>query len=184
MYSIPLVQALAQLAPLSEGERQALLNDTRLTRLAAVFASLPDPRARRGQRYSLPFLLTCFVAALLCNCNSTHAVEQWCAAHQLLLAHVFGPMRFLTPSGSLYRRLLPRLSVERLEWALAAWVRATRPQEDREPVAVDGTRRCAERAQQSRPRRISWHSAPTRARKRCCKSRWGRRPMQSRSPKP
>lgn len=138
MYSTPLDRALAQLAPLSDAQRQALLGEARLTRLATVFASLPDPRARRGQRYSLPFLLTCLVAALLCNCDSTHAVEQWCAAHRSLLARVFGPLRFLSPSGSLYRRLLPRLSVEHLEWGLAAWVRATRPQEDGEPVAVDG----------------------------------------------
>jgi predicted transposase YbfD/YdcC len=138
MYSTPLDQALAHLAPLSDGERQALLGEARLTCLAAVFASLPDPRARRGRRSSLPFLLTCLVAALLCTCDSTHAVEQWCAAHRPLLARVFGPMRFLTPSGSLYRRLVPRLSVEHLEWALAAWVRATRPREDREPVASDG----------------------------------------------
>ena len=139
MYSTPLDQALAQLASRSHSERQALLRDARLTCLAAVFATLPDPRARRGRRYSVPFLPTCLVAALLCQCNSTHAVEQWCAAHRPLLARVFGPPRFLTPSGSLYRRLLPRLSVEHLEWALAAWVRATRPVEDRGPVAVDGT---------------------------------------------
>ena len=138
MYSTPLDHALAQLAPLSDAERQALLGDRRLTCLAAVFASLPDPRACRGRRYALPFLLTCLVAALLCNCDSTHAVEAWCAAHQPLLARVFGPLHFLTPSGSLYRRLLPRLNVEHLEWALAAWVRATRPPADCEPVALDG----------------------------------------------
>jgi hypothetical protein len=58
------------------------------------------------------------------------------------LRRVFGPRRPrpLTPSDSLSRRRLARLSAEHLEWALAAWgrVRATRPEEDREPVAVDG----------------------------------------------
>jgi len=157
MYSIPLGQALAHLAPLSDDERQALLGDARLTRLPAVFASLPDPRARRGQRYSLPFLLTCLVAALLCNCDSTHAVEQWCQEHRALLARVFGPLRHLTPSGSLYRRLLPRLSAEHLEWALAAWVRATRPPQDGEPVAVDGkTVRGAGTPQQPAPHLVAF----------------------------
>lgn len=157
MYSTPLDQAIAQLAPLSDAERQSLLHDTRLSSLAAVFASLPDPRERRGRRYTLPFLLTCLVAALLCNCDSTHAVEQWCATHRPLLARVFGPVRFLTPSGSLYRRLLPRLSVEHLEWTLAAWVRATRAADDREPLALDGkTVRGAGTAQRAAPHLLAF----------------------------
>jgi len=66
------------------------------------------------------------------------AVEEWCRAHHSLLRQVFGPLRHLTPSGSLYRRLLPRLSVEHLEWALAGWRHASRPVADVEPVAIDG----------------------------------------------
>ena len=138
MYSTPLAEALAALPPLTTDEQQALLCAPPLTELQAVFARVPDPRQRLGRRYSLPFLLTCLVAAVLCNCNSTVAVEEWCRAHRALLQQVFGPLRHLTPSGSLYRRLLPRLSVERLEWALAGWVRATRPVADTEPVALDG----------------------------------------------
>ena len=140
MYSTPLHEALAALPVLSAEERERLLTDPSLTQLARVFACVPDPRQPRGRRYALPFLLTCLVAALLCNCNSTVAVEQWCREQRPLLAQVFAPWqrRHLTPSGSLYRRLLPRLSAAHLEWALAGWVRATRPQPDTEPVAVDG----------------------------------------------
>jgi len=54
---------------LTAAERRALLSDAGLARLQAVFAVVPDPRARRGRRYDLPFLLTCLVAALLCNCD-------------------------------------------------------------------------------------------------------------------
>lgn len=138
MYSTPLADALAALPVLTAAEREQLLTDRTLTQLPDVFARLPDPRRRRGRRYSLPFLLTCMVAALLCKCDSTLAVEQWCREHQPLLRQVFGPLRYLTPSGSLYRRLLPRLSVMHIEWALAGWVRATRVADDQEPVAVDG----------------------------------------------
>lgn len=138
MYSTPLAEALAALPPLSMNEREQLLTDPTLRQLPAVFARIPDPRRARGRRYTLPFLLTCLVAALLCNCDSTLAVEQWCAEHQPLLRQVFGPLRYLTPSGSLYRRLLPRLSVEHLEWALAGWVRLTRDANDDDPLAVDG----------------------------------------------
>jgi predicted transposase YbfD/YdcC len=70
---------------------------------------------------------------------------------------VFASLPHLTPSGSLYRRLLPRLSVEHLEWALAGWVRATRPAEDSEPVAVDGkTVRGAASAEQRAPHLLAF----------------------------
>ncbi len=138
MYSTPLAAAIAALPPVTAAEREQLLTDRTLTEVAEVFARVPDPRRRRGRRYSLSFLFTCLVAALLCNCDSTLAVEQWCIEHQPLLRQVFGPLRYLPPSGSLYRRLLPRLSVTHLEWALAGWVRTTRTPDDQEPVAVDG----------------------------------------------
>lgn len=156
MYSTPLAAALAALPTLTPDEQQALLCETRLTDLQAVFARLPDPRHRLGRRYALPFLLTCLVAALLCNCNSTLAVEEWCRAHRALLQQVFGPLRHLTPSGSLYRRLLPRLSAECLEWAVAGWVRATRPAADTEALALDGkTVRGAGTATQAAPHLLS-----------------------------
>ncbi len=50
-------------------ERAAASPEAALTTLGAVFAAVPDPRSRHGQRYDLPFLLTCLVAALLCGCN-------------------------------------------------------------------------------------------------------------------
>lgn len=125
-------------ADLSAPERAALFTDTRLRTLQAAFASIPDPRQRRGQRYDLPFLLTCLVAALLCDCNSLEAVGRWTREQRAVLARVCGPRRHLTPTGSLYRRLLPRLSVAHVERALASWVQQTRPLRDREPLALDG----------------------------------------------
>ncbi len=46
-------------AELSAPERAALCTDAGLRTLQAAFASIPDPRKRRGQRYDLPFLLIC-----------------------------------------------------------------------------------------------------------------------------
>lgn len=127
-----------QLDALSDDEREALLTDAALQSLADVLARVPDPRSRHGRRYELPFLLTCLVAAMLCNCNSLEAVGDWCHEQRTLLRRVFGPQRHLTPTGSLYRWLLPRLSAAHLEWALAGWVQATRPRPDAEAVAIDG----------------------------------------------
>src|SRR6266513_2484554 len=114
--------------------REAASPEAALATLPAVFAAVPDPRSRHGQRYDLPFLLTCLVAALLCGCDSLEAVGQWCHDQQLLLRRLFGPRDFYTPTGSLYRRLLPRLSVGHIELVLAAWVIASRPDGDEEAV--------------------------------------------------
>ncbi len=125
-------------AALSAAERATLFTDARLRTLQAAFASIPDPRHRRGQRYDVPFLLLCLVAALLCDCTSWEAVGRWTRDQRTVLARVCGSRRHLTPTGSLYRRLLPRLSVAYIERALARWVQQTRPLRDREPLALDG----------------------------------------------
>jgi predicted transposase YbfD/YdcC len=52
---------------------------------------------------------------------------------------------------------LPRLSSEHLEWGLAAWVRATRPRQDEEPVAIDGkTLRGAGTAERAAPHLVAF----------------------------
>jgi len=137
-------------------EQSAFLRaDGSLLSLYEAFAAVPDPRSRHGQRYDLPSLLTCLVAALLCN--SLEAVGQGCRDHQLLLRRLFGPRDFSTPTGSLYRRLLPRLSVGHIELALAAWVNATRPPSDEEAVALDGKAvRGAAQASHKAPQRLSF----------------------------
>ncbi len=106
--------------------------------LIEAFVSVPVPRRRQGQRYPLPFLLGALVLALLCNCDTLEAVGQWCAEHRALLATQFPAQRFHTPTGSLYRRLLPRLSVAHLEAALAAWVRGSLEAAADDALALDG----------------------------------------------
>ena len=88
-------------AALSAAERAALFTDAHLRTLPAAFAAIPDPRQRRGQRYDLPFVLTCLVAALLCDCNALEAVGRWTRDHRAVLARDCGPRRHLTPTGSL-----------------------------------------------------------------------------------
>jgi predicted transposase YbfD/YdcC len=126
------------LATRSDTERQALLSDVALTSLQGLFTAVPDPRSRHGRRYALSFLLTCLVAALLCNCNSPEAAAQWCREQRVLLVRVFGPRRHLTPTGALYRWLLARLRAEQVEAVLAAWVQATLHAPADEPLVADG----------------------------------------------
>lgn len=66
MYSTALPVTLP---PSAVPSRHDPLCEASLLSLHAALAAVPDPRSRHGRRYDLPFLLTCFVAALLCNGN-------------------------------------------------------------------------------------------------------------------
>lgn len=92
MYST--AQTLA-LPSLSTDQQHHLLEAPTLMSLYEAFAAVPDPRSKHGQRYDLPSLLTCLVAALLCNGNSLEAVGQWCGDHQLRLASALWATRLL-----------------------------------------------------------------------------------------
>ncbi len=142
--------------PLREEERQSLLTQAHLSTLNELMEAIPDPRGKHGLRYDLPFLLTCLIAALLCNCNSTEAVGQWCHEHQSVLREIFGPRLFLTPSGSLYRWLLPQIDIQSFEQLLSTWVRATSQASPTDPLAVDGkTVRGARTAEGDAPHLLS-----------------------------
>ena len=64
------------LPALTQEQRERLLAEAALHSLADLLEAVPDPRGAHGRRYDLPFLLTCLIAALLCNCDSTEAVAQ------------------------------------------------------------------------------------------------------------
>ena len=113
----------------------------------------------RGMDYVMNwhFCLTCLLAALLCNCNSTEAVAQWCREHVELLRQVFGARLFLMPSGSLYRKLLPRLDAQVIEEVLGRWIQATLHAGPDEPIALDGkTVRGARTGEQAAPHLLSF----------------------------
>ena len=144
---------------LTTEQREQLREDCALLSLAQAFANLPDPRSRHGLRYDLPFLLTCLVAALLCNCNHSEAVAQWCQGQRAILERLFGHRRYLNPTGALYRWLLPRLSIHALETLLSCWVRATLHPASHSPIALDGkVVRGAKTAEQTAPNLLSFRT--------------------------
>jgi predicted transposase YbfD/YdcC len=134
-----------------------LLTEAALQSLAQVFEAVPDPRGAQGLRYDLPFLLTCLVAALVCTCDGTDAIGQWCRDHATLLRDVFGPRLFLTPSGSLSRWLVPQLDACASERVVGSWVQATTVAPADEPLALDGkTLRGARTAEQAAPHLLAF----------------------------
>src|SRR5437016_6939486 len=145
------------LPTLSKEQAENVLTEATLHSLTEVFEAVPDPRGVHGLRYDLPFLLTCLVAALLCNCDGTEAVAQWCREHRSLLRRVFGPRLFLSPSGSLYRWLLPQLDACAIERVLGKWVQATTKAPADEPLALDGkTIRGARTGEQAAPHLLAF----------------------------
>ena len=131
-----------------------------------MFEAVPDPRSAHGLRYDLPFLLTCLVAALLCNCAGSEAVAQWCRDHVVLLRRLFGPRLASRPEvGSLYRRLLPQLDAPAIERVLGTWIQATLTAPADEPLALDGkTVRGARAGEQTAPHLLAFcthHSQET-----------------------
>jgi predicted transposase YbfD/YdcC len=147
------------LSVLNSDQRDQLLHPHPLLSLYEVFARLPDPRSRHGLRYEVAYLLTCLVAGLLCQVDSTLALAQWCRDHHEVLKQVFGPRRFLCPSDSLSRKLLPRLDAQQLEWALADWIASTLVAGPEDPIALDGkTLRGARSSQQAAAHLLSFRT--------------------------
>ncbi len=151
------------LPPLSEEERSALLEKAALVSVCEILDAVPDPRGKHGLRYELSFLLTCLLAARLSNCNSTEAVAQWCREHVEHLRQIFGPRLFLVPSGSLSRKLLPRLDAQ----AKRCWDAGSRPRCMQLSMSPSPwmARRYAGRERMNRPHRICCRFVRTRGRK-------------------
>lgn len=139
--------------------RHQLMQEKPLLSLYEIFATIPDPRSKHGQRYELPYLLICLVAGLLCNCDSTLAVGQWCRDQRELLTQLFGARDHLCPDASLYRKLLPRLDAEQIEYAIADWIRTTSQAKPSDPIALDGkTARGAKTDEQKAPQFLSFRT--------------------------
>src|SRR5205085_10989536 len=85
------------LPSLTSDRRHQLLEEQPLLSLYEVFATLPDPRSKQGLRNELAYLLICLVAALLCHCDATLTLAQWCRDQHLLLVCHFRPRRSPRP---------------------------------------------------------------------------------------
>jgi hypothetical protein len=65
----------------------------------------------------------------------------------------------LCPCDSLYRKLLPRLDAEQIDYALADWIRSTLQAQPDDPIALDGkTIRGARSAEGFAPHLLSFRT--------------------------
>lgn len=106
--------------------------------LLAALSAVPDPRKRRGRRYSVATLLAFAVCAMLAGARSVYAIAQWGrdqATGEVRAA--LGVTRTSTPSVATFFRLFRDLDRDAFEAVLAAWL-ATQGGDGREVIALDG----------------------------------------------
>ena len=106
--------------------------------LLTALAAVPDPRARRGRRYSAPTILAFAVCAMLCGARSLYAMAQWGRDQgSTEVRAALGISRASTPSVATLFRLFRDLDRDAFERALARWARAQGLPAG-EAVALDG----------------------------------------------
>lgn len=106
--------------------------------LLAALGAVPDPRKRRGRRYTVATILTFAVCAMACGARSLYAIAQWGREQgSAEVRAALGITRATTPSQPTLFRLFSALGRDAFEQALGAWVRAQGLPVG-EAIAIDG----------------------------------------------
>lgn len=106
--------------------------------LLEALADVPDPRKRRGRRYSLATMLTFSICAMVCGARSLYAIAQWGREQgSAEVRTALGITRASTPSVAALFRVFRDLDRDAFEHALGAWVRAQGIPAG-EAIALDG----------------------------------------------
>ena len=89
------------------------------TAMVEALAEVPDPRAKRGVRYSWGLLLTLVGAAMVAGNRHGRAIGQWVGEHARVLGELLGSRDGQVPSEATLRRVLRDVDVVQLEACLA-----------------------------------------------------------------
>ena len=106
--------------------------------LLEALAAVPDPRRRRGRRYTVAAILTFSVCAMVCGARSLYAIAQWGREQgSAEVRAALGISRASTPSVATLFRVFRDLDRDAFERVLGAWARAQGLAAG-EGVAIDG----------------------------------------------
>jgi len=105
--------------------------------LLEALERVPDPRFRRGRRYSLASVLALAVCAMACGARSLYAIAQWGRDHRELVCEALGIQRLTTPDSATLHRIFRHLDVGAFEQVLGEWLCARGLKSD-EAIALDG----------------------------------------------
>lgn len=115
------------------------MDHSQYSTLLAAVCQVPDPRHRKGQRFSWPFLLTLILAAVASDQHDAHAIAHWVHLHATELRAYLQPPRPEMPSESTFKRVLRQINVQALERQLARFTQAqVAPPPRLRGLAVDG----------------------------------------------
>ena len=104
--------------------------------LLEAFATVPDPRRRRGRRHPLPAILALSTAAMLSGARSLYAIAQWGRLQPPAVLRALGFTREQAPCVATLHLTFKALDLAAFEAALAGWAQARLGDERR--VAIDG----------------------------------------------
>lgn len=91
------------------------------TTLLAFLKDVPDPRQRRGKRYSWAFLLTVLCMGLVSGQKTVWAIAQWAKLHSFrILSQLRPPYRGIPSASTLYRAV-NQIDIEALEAIMAIY---------------------------------------------------------------
>jgi predicted transposase YbfD/YdcC len=114
-------------------------NPTRHEQLLEALQTVPDPRDRRGVRYSLAGVLALAVTATVAGCRSFAAIGQWAAETAVDTLASFGLTSGSAPDESTLRKLFARIDADALDRALGVWMwTRTCTVDQRRVIALDG----------------------------------------------
>ena len=114
-------------------------NPTRHERLLKALETMPDPRDRRGVRYSLAGVLALAVTATVAGCRSFAAIGQWATETAADKLASFGLTSGSAPDESTLRKLFARIDADALDRALGVWMwTRTFTVDQRRVIALDG----------------------------------------------
>ncbi len=114
------------------------MDEAQCNTLASVLARVPDPRARRGRRYTWSVLLILIAAGLASGQTTPSAIGQWVREHAEQLRAICGSR---IPSEATVRRALARTDVALLEEHLVHFAHLTpQPSTPQMPTGVRAVR--------------------------------------------
>lgn len=136
---MPTIQARGHTRVPSSPTPPADTNPTRHERLLQALETVPDPRDRRGVRYSLAGMLALAVTATVAGCRSFAAIGQWAAETAADKLALFGLSGGSAPDESTLRKLFARIDADAFDRALGVWMwTRTFIVDQRRVIAVDG----------------------------------------------